>query len=40
MTKKGQTTIYKTYTYNLQSSNTNVLKTGGELRKDKQFLLQ
>jgi hypothetical protein len=29
---KGQTTIYKTYTYNWRLSNTIPLKTGGELR--------
>jgi hypothetical protein len=29
---KGQTTIYKTYTQNKRSSNTNPTKTGGELR--------
>jgi hypothetical protein len=29
---RGQTTIYKTYTWNEKSSNTNPLKTGGELR--------
>jgi len=38
---KGQTTIYKTYTSNKRSSNTDPTKNRGwthALRKDKQFL--